>query len=150
MKPENRIPISEDVAAILDLYDEPVVDRLTEIRALIFETAEKTLGPNEIEETLKWAQPSYVTRKTRTGSTIRIDKTARKQGVSVYFICTSHLVDTFKEIYPDTFCYRDGRAIDFDLETPLPRDELSHCFALALTHHLRKRNGGQLPIRNTG
>lgn len=145
MKTGSNIPIDEDVREIFDLYEQPVVDRLLEIRSMIFETAEKTLGAGEIEETLKWAQPSYITRKPRTGSTIRIDKTSGVNGVSIFFICTSHLVDTFQEIYPNTFNYRDGRVIDFDLDSSIPIEELCHCIALALTHHLRKRNGGKLP-----
>ncbi|MEO0909576.1 MAG: hypothetical protein AAFX96_04300, partial [Pseudomonadota bacterium] len=73
----------------------------------------------------------------RIGSTVRIDKSG--DGVSVYFICTTGLVDQFREIYPESFNYVGNREIHFDLKDKLPKDELKHCIAMAFTHHLNKK-----------
>ncbi len=40
------------------------------LRHLVLETASETEGVNKLEETLKWGEPSYL---TKNGSTIRMD-----------------------------------------------------------------------------
>ncbi|MCP3679117.1 MAG: DUF1801 domain-containing protein [Gammaproteobacteria bacterium] len=54
-------------------YPENIRKRLIFIRQLIFKTAANIKEVGEIEETLKWGEPSYITSQTRSGSTIRID-----------------------------------------------------------------------------
>ena len=71
------------------------------------------------------------------GSSVRIDK--RGEGVSVYFICNTGLVDRFREIYPETFNYVGNREIHFAQDDHVNEDELSHCIAMALTYHKNKK-----------
>lgn len=127
-----------DVAKVYAGFPEGVRKFAVDVRALIYETAEvENVGA--IVETLKWGQPAYLTAPN-IGSTIRLGWSAKKPNVlSVYFICTTHLVDRFCEIYPDTFVYEGGRAIHLDLNASIPKKELSHCFAMALTYHKNKR-----------
>src|ERR1700712_2541448 len=61
------------VARIFDAYPPALRDKLLVLRALVFTTAASTAGVGEIEETLKWGEPAYVTTESRSGSTIRID-----------------------------------------------------------------------------
>jgi len=61
---------------------------------------------------------------------------------AVYFKCTSKLVPTFREIYPDSFTYEGNRAIVFSLDEAIPKEELKHCVKVALTYHKVK----QLPL----
>lgn len=64
-------------------YPGEIKVRLTHLRRLILETAAETQGVNEIEETLKWGEPSYLAKK---GSTIRIDWKAKAPGqYAMYF-----------------------------------------------------------------
>ena len=61
MKPKPR-PFQN--AAVKAVYDNCLPDiraRLLVLRELIFDTAEKTEGVGEIEETLKWNEPAYLT-----------------------------------------------------------------------------------------
>jgi len=111
---------------------------LRRLRQLVLDTAGRTDGTGEITECLKWGQPSFVTENPNSGSTIRIDAVRdRPDAVAMYFICTSGLVERFREQYPDTFNYEGNRALVFRVKDDLPEAELSHCIAMALTSKLK-------------
>jgi hypothetical protein len=130
----------ERVAAVFDAYPESVRLKLLALRKLIFATAAKTDGVGQLEETLKWGQPSYLTPATKSGSTIRIDGIKDDDTrCAVYFICHTNLVDRFRELYRDKLRFEGNRSIVLDVKEPLPVEELRHCIALALTYQLDKR-----------
>ena len=140
MKKTNERFDKPDVAAVFDSYPTDVRKPLLRLRQLILETAASTDGVGALEETLKWGQPSYLTAKPKTGSTIRIDRVKGREGkYALYVHCQTNLVSTFREIYPDSFSYEGNRGIVFDAGDSLPEDELRHCISLALTYHLRKK-----------
>jgi len=117
-------------------------DRLLDLRKLIFEVVEETDGVGELEETLKWGEPSYVTSETKSGSTIRLGwSESRPDEYAMYFICRTNLVETFRETYPDEFKYDGNRKIYFTEDDDVSVDALKACISLALTYHLRKRTG---------
>lgn len=130
------------VDAVFRAYPKPLQAKLLALRRLIFETAKATKGVGELQETLKWGQPSYLTAETKSGSTIRIDrvKSAANQ-YAIYFHCQTDLVETFRELYPMEFSYGGNRCIFLDAKDKLPEPALRHCVALALTYHLNKRKG---------
>jgi hypothetical protein len=110
------------------------------LRQLIKDTAALIEGVGEIEETLKWGEPSYLTPKTKSGSTIRIAwKESLKDQYAMYFKCTANLVEAFKERYPTEFEYGGNRSIIFKLDDDIPVEELKTCIALALTYHRNKK-----------
>ena len=127
------------VGTVFDLYPEPIRTRLLALRRLIFDTAKSTRGVGSLEETLKWGQPSYLTRETRSGSTIRIDQVKAEPGqYAVYFHCQTNLVETFRDLYPE-LRYGGNRCILLDADDKMPEAALRHCVALALTYHSGKR-----------
>ena len=129
--------------AIFDRYPKPVRARLLALRELIFDTAKATKGVGAIEEALKWGQPSYLTLKSKSGSTVRIDQVEAVPGqYAVYFHCQTNLVETFRELYPG-LNFSGNRAILLDAQEKLPEAELRHCIALALTYHLAKRKAAR-------
>ncbi|WP_213288256.1 DUF1801 domain-containing protein [Bradyrhizobium sp. sGM-13] len=129
------------VEAVFEAYPSPVKARLLALRRLIFDTARTTEGVGPLEETLKWGQPSYLTTKSKSGSTIRIDQMKAEAGrYAVYFHCQTDLVETFRELYPE-LRYGGNRSILLDAGDKLPEAALRHCVALALTYHARKRKG---------
>ena len=129
-----------NVEAVFDAYPPPIRRKLLQIRSMIFDVAGKTPGVGAVQEALRWGQPSYLTPQTGSGSTIRIDRIRNDlRKYSVYFICTSGLIDHFKEIYPYDMLYAGNRSIVFDVDDRVPVEALRHCFSLALTFHLRKR-----------
>jgi hypothetical protein len=129
------------VAAVFEAYSPAIRKKLLALRKLILETAAKTEGVGELEETLKWGQPSYLTSDTKSGSTIRIDAIKGSEtGYAAYFICHTNLVETFRELYEPRLRFEGNRGIRLDAGQPLPTKELSHCVALALTYQLAKRS----------
>ncbi|MBP0903666.1 DUF1801 domain-containing protein [Mariniflexile gromovii] len=121
------------VEDVFNNYPKTIKKHMLELRTLVLETAKKINGLDDLEETLKWGEPSYLTKH---GSTIRMDwKEKNPNQYAIYFKCTSKLVPTFKTVYKDTFQFEGNRAIVFQLDDKIPKTELKHCFLLALTYH---------------
>lgn len=128
-----------DVAAIFDTYPDEIRDKMMFLRQLIFDTASEIEEVGELEETLKWGEPSYLTSKSKSGSTIRIHwKENMGKKYAMYFICSTNLVSTFRELYPKDFIYEGNRALFFDVKDEVPIEKLKHCIEMALTYHLKK------------
>lgn len=128
-----KIIVDSKVEELIDSYPSEVTNKLLELRNLIYETASEIEDLKEIEETLKWGEPSYLVKK---GSTIRMDwKKTKPNQYAIYFKCTSKLVPTFREFYSDFFTFENNRAILFNMTDVLPKQELKQCIKLALTYH---------------
>ena len=132
--------IAPEVAAVFNSYPQEIKGKLMYLRQLIFDTAASIECVGEIEETLKWGEPSYLTSQTKIGSTIRIAwKTSQNRQYAMYFKCTANLVPAFKEKYPGKFKFGGNRSIDFTIDDEVPEKELKKCIALALTYHRNKK-----------
>ncbi|MGF1841632.1 DUF1801 domain-containing protein [Vibrio clamense] len=118
-----------------DEYPENVRIRLEELRNLMFQiVSELELG--EVEESLKWGEPSYA---VKTGSPIRIDwKLKSPSNYYIFFNCQTKLIDTSRELHDGTLEFQGNRAIVLTLSNPLPEAEVKHCLELALTYQQRK------------
>lgn len=137
----NKNPAVEEKFAA---YPKKIKGKMNTLRKLVIETAKEIDSISEIEETLKWGEPSYLVKK---GSTIRMDwKAKNPDQYAIYFKCTSKLVLTFKEVYGDTFKYENNRAILFDLNDEVPKAELKDCIGMALQYHTLKN----LPLLGKG
>jgi len=113
-------------------YPVPVRKKIKNLRRLLLEAANETGEISEVEETLKWGEPSYL---VKNGSTIRMDwKKKKPDEYAVYFKCTSKLVPTFKMIYPDLFKYEGTRAIIFKMNDKIPETELKKCISTGLRY----------------
>jgi hypothetical protein len=127
------------VESIFESYPRSIKPQLMNLRRLILETAAATDGVGPLQETLKWGQPSYLTTRTGSGSTIRIDQIkSDPPGYAMFVNCKTDLVETFRELYPTELSYGGNRSILFRAGEALPEPELRHCIALALTYHIRK------------
>ena len=135
-----ELKIDPKVTEVFDNYPKDIRPKLESLRELILKTAEETEGVEALEETLKWGEPSYL---TKNGSTIRMDwKAKNPDQYAMYFKCTSKLVPTFKLLFENKFNFEGNRAIVFELNEPVPKEELKHCIAAALRYHKVK----QLPM----
>ncbi|MCY6380788.1 DUF1801 domain-containing protein [Hoeflea prorocentri] len=131
---------SDDVEAIFTAYPDHVRDSLLSLRELVFETAGETQGVGQIEETLKWGEPSYLTSRPKSGSTIRIGwHDDKPDHCSVFFHCQTDLIATCRELYGQDFEFEGNRRLSYRADGPQPTEALKHCLALALTYHSRKR-----------
>ena len=121
------------VKNVFNNYPKYVQRQLLNLRKLVLNTASEIDGLEELEETLKWGEPSFLTKH---GSTIRMDwKEKTPDQFAIYFKCTSQLVPTFKTIYKNKFNFEGNRAIVFKLNEKIPETELKHCISMALTYH---------------
>ncbi|MCG9580877.1 DUF1801 domain-containing protein [Vibrio tubiashii] len=118
-----------------DEYPENARVRLTELRNLVFEiVSELDLG--EVDETLKWGEPSY---SVKTGSPLRMDwKLKSPNNYYLFFNCQTKLVDTFRELYGEELVFQGNRAIILSLSKPIPETAIKSCLELALTYQQRK------------
>lgn len=121
-----------EVEAVFLHYPDSVRDKMLNLRRLILEVAEEIELTN-LEETLKWGEPSFLAKK---GSTIRMDWKAKSpEQYAMYFKCTSKLVPSFRLAYDEIFEYEGNRAVVFKLDEEIPEAELKNCIKAALTYH---------------
>ena len=121
------------VERLLNTYPDRVQKKLLNLRKLILETAGGIKEITDIEETLKWGEPSYL---TKNGSTIRFDwKKAKPNQYAIYFKCTSKLVPTFRKLFSDDFSFEGNRAIIFQMNDTVPVTKLKKCIRAALCYH---------------
>ncbi len=126
-----------DVAGAFEALSDDALPRLLSIRDLIFKVAADTDGVGEIVETLKWGQPSYLTVRPKSGSTVRLG--VSKDGRPALFChCQTTLVREYRDLYDADFDFEGNRAVILKDGPSLPVAELEHCLALALTYHRRK------------
>ncbi len=123
---------NKNVLKLIEHHTAAIRKTLLSVRQMIKQVAAEIDDNNGVEETIKWSEPSYV---TKNGSTIRINRYKETSKVALYFNCQSRLVETFREIYGDCFEYEANRAIILKTEQPLLENELLHCIQLALTYH---------------
>lgn len=127
------INTNPDVDLHINNYPEKVQRKILKLRKLIIEAAMETEEITNLEETLKWGEPSYL---AKYGSTIRIDwKRNKPDQYAMYFKCTSKLVPTFKIVYDGVFNFEGDRAIIFRMKDKIPEAELKKCIKAGLTYH---------------
>ena len=131
---------SPEVSAVFATYPAEIGDKLSALRALIFDVAAQTEGVGTLAEALKWGEPAYLTTASKSGSTIRIAwKKARPTQYAMYFNCQTPLVDSFKAMFPAAFKFEGNRALVFDARDEVAVEALRVCVAMALTYHSKKR-----------
>lgn len=129
-----------EVFSLFESYPKDLKLKLLALREIIFEVAKKNKVVGELEETLKWGQPSYVTSKSKSGSTIRIDKIKSKDyDYAMFFHCQTNLVDSFREMFRDELKFEGNRAILFKTKDKLATEKLKLCISMALTYHSDKK-----------
>lgn len=111
---------------------------MTQLRGLVHDVAAELPITIIVEETLKWDEPSFV---TKYGSTLRMDwKSKHPDQCALYFKCTSLLVSTFKDVYGQRLNYEGSRAIALPLGEPIPVGTLKACIGAALQYHKIKKS----------
>lgn len=128
-----EIKTNPEVEIAFNNYPEPIRNKMIALRELVLETASEIGDLDVLEETMKWGEPSYL---TKNGSTLRMDwKSKTPNQYAMYFKCTSRLVETFKLIYKSKFNFEGNRAIVFRMDDDIARDELKEIIRATLTYH---------------
>jgi hypothetical protein len=127
-----------NVLALLQSYPDDLRDVLLKLRALILTTAKQSGEVGEVHETLKWGQPSYLTVRPKSGTTIRIDRDNSGMGdIALYVNCQTSLVSDWRVLFPD-FTFGGDRSVHLMLSDPWPEPALSQMILMALTYHTAK------------
>lgn len=129
------------VAETFDQYPDHLRPAMMDIRARIFDLAGQDMRIGPIQECLKWGQPSYLTHKTKSGSTIRLGL-SKETEIAVFAHCQTHIIADFQQIFPTDFKYDGNRAVilsSFDVKD-LPLDKLDILIKSALTYHIRQKS----------
>ena len=128
----NKI-IDQAVADVFESYPPAIRKKLLSLRKLIYEVAAQDKNIGALEECLKWGEPAYL---AKGGSAVRINwKASSPNTLFIYFNCKTKLVETFKELYGDSFSYQGNRALEFNVNDEIPLAPLKHCIALSLSYH---------------
>ena len=127
-------PMNPSVQQVFDEYPATARRRLLELRTQIYALAGEVPGIGALTETLKWGEPAYLTRDSRSGSTIRIAwKPVRPDHYSVFLHCQTTLIEDCRTLFPELPCI-GNREIRLSCVEPVPL-ALRECLLLALTYH---------------
>jgi len=128
-----KVITKSEFEAKLSSYPADIRDKMKVLRNLVREVAEETAEITQLEETLKWGEPSFLSKH---GSTLRMDwKIKTPNQYQLYFKCTSRLVETFRMVYGNQFEYEKNRAIVFKLGDEVPVAEVKNCIKATLLYH---------------
>ncbi len=106
------------------------------LRDLVFEVAAQTPEAGPIEETLRWGQPSYITPKAKSGSTLRIGAT--KTGEAALFAhCGTRIISSYAATFPDLDRIEGNRAVIFASPKDISPDRVSLLIRHGLTYHVK-------------
>ncbi len=133
-----KIKTSSEFLTKLESYPDSIRGKMEHLRELVIDTANEINEVKELEETLKWGEPSFLTKH---GSALRMDwKSKSPDQYAMYFKCTSKLVETFRDVFGDQFQYEKNRAIVFQLDQDVPVKSLKKCIKATLIYHLVKND----------
>ena len=127
----------EAFKSIFDSWPKKVRLEATEIRSLIHEVAAEIklehFSSAPLEEALKWGEPAFV---LKTGSTLRMGYREKNPDVlSLYFICNTNLVDTFRELYGDQLVLVDNRELQIQCGDTSSKTMIRDCIRKTLEYH---------------
>lgn len=131
--------LNPETAHVFSQYQSQTKQTLLIIRQWIFDIAQSSDEIGEIEECLKWGEPSYVTHSPKSGTTLRLSQL--KSNPTEYALCVhcqTTLIEEFRQVYPD-FKYDKNRGVIFDSNKPVATDAVKQFIYLALSYHFRKR-----------
>ncbi|PQJ21006.1 DUF1801 domain-containing protein [Tenacibaculum sp. SG-28] len=135
---ELNVTTSPEFEAKILSYPDFVGEQMKFLRELIIEVAKETPEVTNLEQVLKWGEPSFL---NKNGSTLRMDwKEKTPTQYQMYFKCTSRLIETFKLVFGDLFKYEKNRAIIFQLDQEIPVTELKKCIRATLMYHKVKND----------
>jgi hypothetical protein len=124
--------MDDSVKKVLDTYPEAARAKAAHLRQYIIECAEE-LAIEDLTETLKWGEPSYLCKR---GSTLRFawyEKNA--EVLSIFVNCNSKLMSWVKARHSGVFTTVGNREIQLPLDQPWPKKPLKDVITLALNYH---------------
>lgn len=133
-------------ALVADAYGAipaPIRNSMLLVRERIFTVAQSNADIGPLTETLKWGEPSYLPRKARIGTTVRLGYSSKRpEQWGLFVSCQTTLIDAYRGLFADELRFDGNRGIIFQAAEKPPLDTLDVCIEMALTYHLSKRKAG--------
>lgn len=126
---------SKNVAAAFDAFPTEGRKIALVLRDLIFDVAQHTPEAGDVEEALRWGQPSYLTSKTKSGSTLRIG-TTKAGHVAIFAHCATTIISTYAQTFPGDDRIEGNRAVLFASADDIVPERLRLLIRHGLTYHL--------------
>ena len=108
---------------------------LLEVRERVLAIANSDPEIGELTETLRWGELSYLTKETGSGSMIRLAMTKSSEP-AVFFLCSTVLVDRFRQQYTHVFEFEKNRALILNRPIDEIGSELNECLKQALRYKI--------------
>ncbi|WP_289031520.1 DUF1801 domain-containing protein [uncultured Paraglaciecola sp.] len=126
------------IKVVFERCQPSVKDTLLTIRQWVFDIANTSENIGEINECLKWGEPSYLTHTPKSGTTVRLAPLkANPQRYGLFVHCQTRLIEEFRLVYPD-LDYDKNRGILFDSRDSIQEEPIKQFIFAALTYQLRK------------
>ena len=107
------------------------------LREIVHDTAASNPKVGPLTETLKWGEPSFLTDKSRSGTTLRICWKAKTPAeIGLFVICRTDMLEQVRALFPDAFRFEGTRAAYLPLSQPIPVDAVSFLTSRTQTYHL--------------
>ncbi|MEH6402647.1 MAG: DUF1801 domain-containing protein [Sneathiella sp.] len=129
---------SLDVAAVFQSFPDEARQKLLSVRQLIFDLSNESDTVGDIEETLKWGVPSYLTKHPKSGTTIRLQWLPASRQYGIFVHCQTSLIADFKEQYQFSLKFDKNRGILFEEKEDFPEPIIKKFVSNALTYHSKK------------
>lgn len=126
-----------DLQNVLNAWPKDAQTHFHELREIVHDTATANPLVGPLHETLKWGEPSFLTDKSRSGTTLRICwKAKTPDEIGLFVICRTDMLEQVRALFPDAFRYEGTRAAYLPLSQPIPVDAVSYLVSRAQTYHL--------------
>ena len=130
-----RLPLSpRSVSDVVANWPKDAQRRFQQLCAVVHEVAAGDPRVAPLTETLKWGEPSFL---TKTGTTLRIAwKAKTPDEIGLFVIFRTDLLDQTRSLYPDAFRYEGTRALFLSLAAPIPEQAVAHLASRTQTYKL--------------
>ncbi|MEP1444972.1 MAG: DUF1801 domain-containing protein [Paraglaciecola sp.] len=131
---------NSEVEQVFTQYRASTQQILLKIRQWIFEVAANTEKIGQVEECLKWGEPSYVTHTPKSGTTLRLSQLkSNPYEYGLFVHCQTSLIEEFRLVYPE-LKYDKNRGVIFDSREQVQTDVVKQFIYLALSYSSRKKS----------
>ena len=128
--------------ALIAKWSGPAQQRLWACRAIFHDVA-GAAGIGDLDESLKWGQPSWRPIKPRTGSTLRVSwDSGDPDHLPLFVDCKTDLASRMQSLYPDLPQNDGRRRLAVDLTQPLPEQAIAHLAQMTFCYHLKTASVG--------
>lgn len=125
---------SAQVQTAFQVPDPLAREGLLALRNLILDTAQSLPQIGEIEESLRWGQPAYLTSQTKSGTTIRVGL-SKQARFALFVHCQTTVISEFEQSFPGWDLIDGNRAVLFDRKRDIEPFRHGWLIRRAFTYH---------------